>query len=36
MQYLVSVIPDAAGLASPDEMAPIDVFNDRLEVRPFR
>src|SRR5216683_5874769 len=30
MQYLVSVIFDKAGLATPDEMAAIDVFNDRL------
>src|SRR5216683_5963002 len=30
MQYLVSVIHDAAGSATPDEMAAIDVFNDRL------
>jgi hypothetical protein len=30
MQYLVSVIFDQAGLATPDEMAAIDVFNDRL------
>ena len=30
MQYLVSVIHDNAGLATPDEMAAIDVFNDRL------
>src|SRR6516164_10484140 len=30
MQYLVSVIDDAAGLATPDEQAAIDVFNDRL------
>jgi len=30
MQYLVSVIHDAASLATPDEMAAIDVFNDRL------
>jgi hypothetical protein len=30
MRYLVSVIHDAAGLATPDEMAAIDVFNDRL------
>ncbi|MFZ1153394.1 MAG: YciI family protein [Solirubrobacteraceae bacterium] len=30
MQYLVSVIHDTAGLATPDEMAAIDVFNDRL------
>jgi hypothetical protein len=31
MQYLVSVIDDGAGLATPDEMAAIDVFNDRLK-----
>ena len=30
MQYLVSVIYDTAGLATPDEQAAIDVFNDRL------
>jgi hypothetical protein len=30
MQYLVSVIFDQAGLATPEEMAAIDVFNDRL------
>jgi hypothetical protein len=30
MQYLVSVIDDTAGLATADEMAAIDVFNDRL------
>ena len=30
MQYLVSVIDDRAGLATPDEMAAIDAFNDRL------
>ena len=30
MQYLVSVINDTASLATPDEMAAIDVFNDRL------
>jgi len=30
MQYLVSVIDDAAGLATPDEQAAIDVFNGRL------
>ncbi|HEY4990697.1 MAG TPA: YciI family protein [Nakamurella sp.] len=28
MQYLVSVIDDTAGLATPDEMAAIDAFND--------
>src|SRR3954463_15815204 len=30
MQYMVSVIFDKAGMATPDEMAAIDVFNDRL------
>ena len=30
MQYLVSVINDSADLATPSEMAAIDVFNDRL------
>ena len=30
MQYLVSVINDTDGLATPDEQAAIDVFNDRL------
>ena len=32
MQYLVSVIDDTAGLATPDEMAATDAFNDRLEA----
>jgi hypothetical protein len=32
MQYLVSVIHDTADLATPDEMAAIDVFNDRLQA----
>ena len=32
MQYLLSVIHDAAGLATPDEMAAIDMFNDRLQA----
>jgi hypothetical protein len=32
MQYLVSVIADNAGLATPDEMAAIDVFNEGLET----
>jgi hypothetical protein len=32
MQYLVSVIDDTAGLATPDEMAAIDAFNDRLQA----
>jgi hypothetical protein len=30
MQYLVSVIHDSTQLATPEEMADIDVFNDRL------
>ncbi|GII30196.1 YciI family protein [Planotetraspora mira] len=30
MQYMVSVIFDNAGLATPEEDAAIDVFNDRL------
>ena len=30
MQYLFSVIADSAGLATPDEMAAVDAFNDRL------
>src|SRR3954453_13223859 len=32
MQYLVSVIDDATGLATAEEMAAIDVFNDRLQA----
>jgi hypothetical protein len=32
MQYLVSVIDDNVGLATPDEMAEINAFNDRLKV----
>ena len=32
MQYLVSVITDSTDLATPDEMAAIDVFNDRLQA----
>ena len=32
MQYLISVIDDTAGLATPDEMATIDVFNERLQA----
>ena len=35
MQYLVSVIDDKAGLATPDEMAAIDVFNDRLKAEGY-
>ena len=32
MQYLVSVIYDADDLATSEEMAAIDVFNDRLQA----
>ncbi|MEU7868956.1 YciI family protein [Dactylosporangium sp. NPDC049140] len=32
MQYLVSVIDETAGLATDDEAAAIDVFNDRLKA----
>ena len=32
MQYLLSVIYDATDLATEDEMAAIDVFNDRLRA----
>jgi hypothetical protein len=32
MQYLVSVIFDSDGLATPEEMAAIDVFNDRVQA----
>jgi hypothetical protein len=32
MQYLVSVIDHTAGLATPDEMAAINAFNDRLKA----
>jgi hypothetical protein len=32
MRYLVSVIHDAAGLATRDEMTAIDAFNDRLDA----
>lgn len=32
MQYLFSVIDDTAGLATADEMAAIDEFNDRLQA----
>jgi hypothetical protein len=32
MQYLVSVIDDTASVATPDEMAAIDVFNDALQA----
>ena len=32
MQYLVSVIHDTDSLATDDEMATIDIFNERLQV----
>src|SRR3954462_758998 len=32
MQYLVSVIDDNAGSATPAEMAAIDAFNEQLEA----
>jgi hypothetical protein len=32
MQYLVSVIDDRTGSATPDEMAAINVFNDRIKA----
>src|SRR5579871_4224768 len=35
MQYLVSVINDTANLATPDEDAAIDVFNDRLKAEGY-
>src|SRR4051794_38746583 len=33
MQYLVSVIHDSSDLATSDEMAAIDVFNDGLQAQ---
>ena len=35
MQYLVSVIHDQSGLATPDEMAAINAFNDRLQAEGY-
>jgi hypothetical protein len=32
MQYLISVIHDQAALATPDEDAAIDAFNERLQA----
>jgi hypothetical protein len=32
MQYLVSVIDDRTGSATPDEMAAINAFNDRIQA----
>ena len=35
MQYLVSVIHDSSDLATADEMAAIDVFNDGLQAQGY-
>lgn len=35
MQYLLSVIHDRLDRATPDEMADIDVFNDRLQAEGY-
>ncbi len=35
MHYLVSVIADTTDLATPDEDAAIDVFNDRLQAERY-
>ncbi|MBB5808518.1 hypothetical protein F4560_008286 [Saccharothrix ecbatanensis] len=35
MQYLLSVIHDSSTLATSDEMAAIDVFNDRLQAEGY-
>lgn len=32
MQYLISVIDESAGLATPDEEVAIDAFNERLQT----
>lgn len=32
MQFLISVIADQTGLATAEEMATIDIFNDRLQT----
>jgi hypothetical protein len=32
MQYLVSVIDDTAGLATPEEQAAVSAFNERLKA----
>lgn len=32
MQYLLSVIHDSTSLATPTEMADIDIFNDKLQA----
>ena len=35
MQYLVSVITDTSDLATPEEQAAIDTFNDRLQAQGY-
>jgi hypothetical protein len=35
MQYLLSVIDETTGLATPEEMAAIDAFNDRLRAQGY-
>jgi hypothetical protein len=35
MQYLVSVIDDAAGLATPEEETAIDTFNERIKAEGY-
>ncbi len=35
MQYLVSVVDDGTGLATPTENAAIDVFNERLQAEGY-
>jgi hypothetical protein len=35
MQYMVSVIDDTAGLATAEEQAAIDTFNDRLQAEGY-
>ncbi|MEU0089864.1 YciI family protein [Kribbella sp. NPDC006257] len=35
MQYLISVIDDGAGRATPSEDAAIDVFNDHLQAEGY-
>ena len=35
MQYLVSVVHDQPGLATPDEMAAINAFNERLQAEGY-
>ena len=35
MQYLFSVVADSTDLATPDEEAAIDVFNDRLQTEGY-